>query len=315
VSARNKKDAFQRILENYKHMNEMMVEELELASAHDGVTGHYREAMWLRFFRSIIPKKYSLAQGVILIDSEEKVSKEVDIAVYDESYTPYVYQYNTLKFIPIEAVAVVIECKSKNYNPEQLGQWAEKIDDLTPKASGIARIASGYVSGLTNDYQTRTSPIKVLVSLKDVKEKSSFDATIEHLNKFDFIIQQCKKQFDLRTNNEEKTLKWWGQKLNGGVEEEKDKKSEGLNLSSRTGDEEKIKNRSRNFEELKINKNGHLLNTLADLKVEGYPLLTLNLQLNQLLMLINNPMLFPHFAYARAFQKKVNCQEQGGKLQ
>ncbi|MFC7561502.1 hypothetical protein ACFQY3_24870 [Paenibacillus farraposensis] len=31
--------------------------------------------------------------------------------------------------------------------------------------------------------------------------------------------------------------------------------------------------------------------------------MTLNFQLNQLLMLLNNPMLFPHFAYAKAFRE------------
>ena len=44
---------------------------------------------------------------------------------------------------------------------------------------------------------------------------------------------------------------------------------------------------------------------LADYEVtrlgEKVNLLTLNLQLNQLLMLINNPMLFPHIAYAEMF--------------
>jgi len=33
-------------------------------------------------------------------------------------------------------------------------------------------------------------------------------------------------------------------------------------------------------------------------------LLTLNFQLNQLLMIINNPMLFPHQAYVRMFNKE-----------
>ncbi|UQZ85431.1 hypothetical protein SK3146_04720 [Paenibacillus konkukensis] len=308
MSESNKKDVFQKILQNYSHMNKMMVEELELASSHGGVTGHYREAMWMKFFRSMIPKKYSLAQGVILIDSNRNVSKEVDIAVYDEAYTPYVYQYNTLKFIPIEAVAVVIECKSKSYDLSQLKAWADEINNLTPKASGIARMATGYVSGLTNDYQAKTSPIKIFVCLKSVKEERTIDDTAEQLNAFDFIIQQHEEQFDLRTNNERQTLDWWGRKLNGTLDKEDQrtgKEREGLKLYNRTDDEQKIKSRAPSFPELTIDETTLLQNTLADLKVEGYPLLTLNLQLNQLLMLINNPMLFPHFAYARAFNKKV----------
>ncbi|MEH7643312.1 hypothetical protein V7198_16650, partial [Bacillus pumilus] len=46
-------------------------------------------------------------------------------------------------------------------------------------------------------------------------------------------------------------------------------------------------------------------NKLSDLRIDGYDLLTLNFQLNQLLMLINNPMFFPHYAYAKLFQKQI----------
>lgn len=81
-----KKDipAYKSILKNYKYLNYMMVNQLEFMSTHRGLTGSYREKMWLSFFRSIIPQKYSLAQGVIIIDSYGNQSKEVDIAVFDE---------------------------------------------------------------------------------------------------------------------------------------------------------------------------------------------------------------------------------------
>ena len=51
--------------------------------------------------------------------------------------------------------------------------------------------------------------------------------------------------------------------------------------------------------------------TLEDLKVDGNHLLSLNLQLNQLLMLINNPMLFPHFAYAKVFRDQLGKKSAG----
>lgn len=53
------------------------------------------------------------------------------------------------------------------------------------------------------------------------------------------------------------------------------------------------------------NKPNECTSTLAELKIEGNYLLSLNLQLNQLLMLINNPMLFPHFAYAKIFRERL----------
>lgn len=113
-------DVYERIKKNYQLLNQMMSEEIDIASEHGVLSGSFREGMWMKFFRSIIPKKYSLAQGVMIIDSNNGISKEIDIVVYDEAYTPYVFQYNTIKYIPIEAVAVVIECKSDSWDDAKL---------------------------------------------------------------------------------------------------------------------------------------------------------------------------------------------------
>lgn len=301
------KKIYEKILENYNHLNEKMVEELDLASVHNGLTGNYREEMWIEFFRSIIPKKFSLAQGVMIIDSDKNVSKEVDIAVFDEQYTPYVFQYNTLKFIPIEAVAVVIECKSSSLNYNKLCEWADKLKRLKPKRSGITRIVNGYVTGLTNESQKRTRPITILASIKNNETDKPLNEIKEDLGDyFDFIILEENKKFEVLIKYEDKSLGWWGCQLNGTEFEENLKLDKLPNEKDIEGSPE-----------LKFDGERYITNTLKDLRIEKNPLLSLNLQLNQLLMLINNPMLFPHFAYAKAFQKLVKKwirKNEGGKF-
>lgn len=294
---------FFRIHENYKYMNQMMVEEMDIASEHNGITGNYREEMWIKFFRSIIPQKFSLAQGVIIIDSYGNVSKEVDIAVFDEQYTPYVFQYNTLKFIPIEAVVIAIECKSTNLKDGKLQKWAEKIEELKPRRSGIARMVNGYVSGLTNWTQIKTKPIKILACIKNNKNGKTLDERKESLGDyFDFIIQEQNKTFEIAVKNEDKSLGWWGNRLNGKDLEDK-LELKGCSVETLGGEEKILKE----YPELKLkfDETVYLTNTLEDLRVEGNSLLSLNLQLNQLLMLVNNPMLFPHFAYAKRFKEVI----------
>jgi len=297
----DKKDVFEKIYKNYCFLNKMMVEEMDIASTHSNITGNYREEMWIKLFRSIIPKKFSMAQGVMIIDSEGNVSNEVDIAVYDEQYTPYVFNYNTLKFIPIEAVAVVIECKSTSYNLEKLEDWAKAIDKLITNPTGIARFAPGFSCGITNATQSRTRPLKILTAIKGLKEEQSFEYLKEKLSdSFDFIIMQKKQTgesnlFELLTLRENKSLGWWGNYLNTNNSNGDDDLP--LAISGRAKGIEKI-------EHLTFCSCGtNILNKLSDLKVKDNPLLTLNLQLNQLLMLINNPMLFPHLAYAKHFNK------------
>lgn len=324
VPTKEEKRVFARISENYKSLNSKMVKEMQLLSEHDGITGNYREEMWLDFFRRIIPKKFSMAQGVLIIDSKGKVSKEVDIAVYDEQYTPYVFQYNTLKFIPIEAVVVAIECKSTDFKEEDLKDWADSIDKLETQASGIARLVNGYATNITNTTQCTTRPIKILASIKTNVKQSTINERAERLgDKFDFIIQQ--KDENLRTlvvmnKNEGKTLDWWGKRLTqvknkGELENliDTNLKIFGITKTKDNKDKRTFEDLAKEYEdykecypELKFNSNDlSLENTLSDLRIEGNDLLTLNFQLNQLLMLINNPMLFPHYAYAACFKNIV----------
>lgn len=303
-------DIFNLIYNNYNYLNKMMVEEMDIASEHGGLTGNYREEMWINFFRSIIPQKFSMAQGVIIIDSNGKVSKEVDIAVFDEQYTPYVFQYNTLKFIPIEAVAIVIECKSKGYDDHSLIKWANCIEKLKTRRTGIARIVSGYTTGITNESQGNTQPIKILASLKTNTKESTTEHIKEKLgDAFDFIIQKSQKdngKFQVLIKHEDKTLGWWASRLNHWKKLDSGYQfpDELLYIKSLTN-----KQIGSDFSELKFKEDSEnrigIENTLKDLKVTGNPLLSLNLQLNQLLMLINNPMLFPHFAYAKIINKIV----------
>ena len=205
----------QLILENYQRLNSMISEEVDFASNHGGLTGDSREVMWLEFFRKIIPKKYSLAQGVIIIDSDGNHSNEVDIAVFDEQYTPYVFQHNSLKFIPIEAVAVAIECKSSNFDVDNLKVWSDNIKKLVPKTKGIARMAAQGVVMVENDTQKRTRPILILASNLKRQTANSSSKMFKILDKaFDFILMKQKSAFHLRAPNEGEHLGWWANELN-----------------------------------------------------------------------------------------------------
>lgn len=317
-----KQNAMMRIMENYLYMNTMMINQMELMSVHSGLTGDFREKLWLDFFRLIIPQKYSLAQGVIIIDSEGNQSKEVDIAVFDEQYTPYVFRYNSLKFIPIEAVSIVISCKSKEWNKGELQDWSESFNHLCTRRAGVTRTIHGLTTGYTNPSQTRTRPIKILAAMKLYKNAKSFkDMCLELQNHFDFIILEQEKNnnkqsngnnykiFDFETSHKERTLGDWYRELNhvgcesSHLDNKYDVSIKESNWKSAKAQVDKD-NLLQFIEQEKNKDNMHLKfqNTLKDLEVPGNPLLTLNLQLNQLLMLINNPMLFPHYAYAKKFQ-------------
>lgn len=325
------KNVFDNIRMNYEYMNKMMVKEIRLASEHDGLTGSFREDMWLDFFRRIVPKKFALSKGVIIIDSKGNSSKEVDICIYDEQYTPYVFLYNNLKFIPIEAVAVAIQCKSTSIGEKVLKEWSKSIKRLQSNCSGIARMATGHTIQATNQTQKKTTPIIILTSLFENPINKEESVRIERLrNYYDFIlsIENDKikmEEFKLTVNYENNSLGWWSEKLNNSSYNSE------IDLDNEKKDYDNVENRQMSIsllgsidyttydilnkeKKLKLEVETKKINgrdvkvysskvTLKDFRVEGNDILSLNLQLNQLLMLLNNPMLFPHYAYAKVFNE------------
>ena len=74
-----------------------------------------------------------------------------------------------LKFIPIEAVAVVVECKSQSLNEKILKNWAESIAALKTSKKSYTRINGRIIVGEKerNATQTQTRPLRILCCLSE----------------------------------------------------------------------------------------------------------------------------------------------------
>lgn len=305
----NPEKTIKKIYENYENIERSIVNQLLLETPnHYPTQGAYREEVWKSMFEKIIPKKFCIDQGIFIIDSTGNISSEVDLAIFDEQYTPYIFNYGKIKFIPIEAVSVVIQCKSDKLKEEKLKPWIDSINKLTTSLNSVVRVMPGLIDNSIESSlkrieesiqsnneqrgnslkksQTSTRPISILCSTnKDPKEKNQ-----EIKKLFDICIsiddnKKCLKKEILEEDN--KSYSDWNEKLNH------------YNLS-RYGDEKEKYNKLKKTESTKINKK------LSEIKVFNKEynenvILSLTFQLNQLLMIINNPMLFPHEAYAKMF--------------
>jgi len=276
-------DTIEKIIENYIVMEKVIVSELKYGVKHNLTTGYFRETVWKRMFESIVPRKFAIDQSVFIIDSYGQVSKEVDLAIFDEQYTPYIFKYGNIKYIPIEAVAVVVQCKSTNTDTNSLDNWVKSIESLNTSNKSIVRTMPGLQVGWKSDKtpsQTATRPIKILCHTNAGDYNSSHDAL------FDFIIQVSEEAEKLvvRVPKEKDSLLNWCDDLNHAQDPKQNDNSEQPEETSDLP----------NLECYRIKCNE---------KNEELSLLSLTFQLNQLLMLINNPMFFPHIAYVEMFIK------------
>ncbi|MEB3012423.1 DUF6602 domain-containing protein [Parvimonas sp. D2] len=304
-----KVDFIRDIKENYLKMERELVTQLNYnVSNHDLTAGTYREEIWADFFRRIVPKKFNIARSVFIIDSKENISKEVDIAIYDEQYTPYIFNYGLIKFIPIEAVAAVVQCKSRSLDNVDLLNWTDSIDNLQTSNDSIVRLATYIHIGkesICDAIQTATKPIKILCHIP-TNETSNDDTNGRKY--FDIVIEAYQNSKSSKEQNQNQNNTEYNDNLK-------------INFS-----DENLFDVLKNYNQADKKELAHLKEdkklkseTLVNRKIsdyvihrgkeEEYSLLSFIFQFNQMLMMINNPMFFPHKAYVDMFNKNTNKGE------
>lgn len=300
-------DFIKDIKENYLKMERELVTQLNYEVTNHALTaGTYREEIWADFFRRIVPKKFNIARSVFIIDSKGNISKEVDIAIYDEQYTPYIFNCEVIKFIPVEAVAAVVQCKSRKLSGSNLVDWVKKIDALKTSQDSVVRLATNIHVGdkkedstytsrdeerKPNLIQIATTPIKILCYLSQTKRVNRNDGGRDS---FDIVIEAY------QSKEEKKDIQSQGSHNLGNLNIAF-KKNENLydilcqyNRNNIDYGNEDIK------EELT---NRKISDYVIHRGKEEYKLLSFIFQFNQMLMMINNPMFFPHKAYVDMFNK------------
>ncbi len=291
----------ENIKSNYKRLEDDIVTQLNLNfDIHHPTAGGNREKVWEDLFRRIVPKKFNVERTVFIIDSKGNCSKEVDIAIYDESYTPYIFNYGVMKFIPIEAVAAVLQCKSHitNSKGHNLKAWTESIDKLKTSDNAFVRTVSNIVKG-SAPTQKATRPIKILCYMKELKKDTTQSDAEKGVEHFDIVMvaglnkNTNAKKLNIFFSKNNETLWKIFTRYNFAVD---DKDVEDDDLKGKYDE-------NRELEKLKITEN-YCIEPSGE-----HNLLSFIFQFNQILMLINNPMFFPHMAYVRMFNDEVQSDK------
>lgn len=79
---------------------------------HPGSKGDALENTWIEWLKKYLPNRYSIEKAIV-IDSEGNTSDQIDIVIYDNWYTPFIFTQNGFHYIPAEGVYAVFEVKPK----------------------------------------------------------------------------------------------------------------------------------------------------------------------------------------------------------
>jgi hypothetical protein len=95
---------------------------------HPGTKGTVTELEWIEWLRTYLPKRYSVDQAFI-VDHQGNMSDQIDLVIYDQQYSPFVFHEQGVKYIPAESVYAIFEIK-QSLNKAHLLYAGEKAETV-----------------------------------------------------------------------------------------------------------------------------------------------------------------------------------------
>ncbi|GHT89993.1 hypothetical protein FACS1894113_5480 [Alphaproteobacteria bacterium] len=78
--------------------------------AHPGTKGDASERVWLELLQTYLPQRYQ-ADTAFIVDSQGNFSEQIDVAIFDRQYSPFIFRYQGQTIVPAESVYAVFEAK------------------------------------------------------------------------------------------------------------------------------------------------------------------------------------------------------------
>lgn len=207
---------------------------------HPGSKGDALENAWIEWLRKYLPNRYSIDKAIV-IDNTGDTSHQMDIVIYDNWFTPFIFSQNGFHYIPAEGVYAVFEVKPDiaghsdgKTNIEYAGEKIEsvrkllrtstnminsgKVLDPRPLTKIVGGILTSTKSGDRTNNKTLTKHIQSQENLKSIDagciaDYGSFfvdyfpDGEIKELGQEKYLEFYSNRKFkDVNFSNSENSL-------------------------------------------------------------------------------------------------------------
>lgn len=100
------------LAEVFRRVQHQMLAHLDLAGLfeHPTSSGAATEQQWIKLFELYLPQRYRAAPAFV-IDSAGRRSRQIDLAVFDNLYSPLLFPHSAGLHIPAESIYAVFEIK------------------------------------------------------------------------------------------------------------------------------------------------------------------------------------------------------------
>lgn len=145
----------------FYRLQQQMIEKLSSSREiirHSGAKGNATEINWIEWLDTYLPKRYKVGKAFV-VDSLDRISEEIDLVIYDQQYSPFVYKEAGATYIPAESVYAIFEVKQElnKFNLEYAGKKIKSVRSLhrtsapifhlggVNKKSSYFNIVSGFI--------------------------------------------------------------------------------------------------------------------------------------------------------------------------
>lgn len=126
---------------------------------HPGSKGDALENAWIEWLRNYLPNRYSVDKAIV-IDHKGNTSHQIDIVIYDNWFTPFIFSQNGFHYIPAEGVYAVFEVK-----PDLKGNVDNKtyIEYSAEKIESVRKLKRTSTSMISSGIQMKARPLTKIV--------------------------------------------------------------------------------------------------------------------------------------------------------
>jgi hypothetical protein len=111
------------------------------AFEHPGASGAASEQRWIDLFNGYLPQRYR-ASPAFVVDADGRRSRQIDLAIYDNLYSPLLFPHDSGVHIAAESVYAVFEVK-QTLTRQLLRDAGQKIASVRALRRTTAPIVSG----------------------------------------------------------------------------------------------------------------------------------------------------------------------------
>ncbi len=164
--------------------------------SHPTSKGDALENVWIEWLRKYLPSRYSIDKAIV-VDCQGNLSDQIDVVIFDQQYTPFVFTQNGIHYIPAEGVYAVFEVKPDLKGSVESVSYIEYAGRKIASVRCLKRTSTNIIDrGVARPPRELTKIIGgILTSTNSIAKNETIEKQLSSLQALESIDMGCSIEF------------------------------------------------------------------------------------------------------------------------